>query len=131
MKTFDRNFFRKRTFSEEQLDAFKRSAREDLAIASESAYTQVKFRFSYDALLKLGIFLVARSGYKLRSVPGHHVKLLAALSDLSGTPDVEPVAETMRQKRNLDLYEGGVGVTDSEASEYLKFIMDLFKSLGL
>ena len=90
-----------------------------LAIAAESEYTQVRFRFSYDALLKLGILLVARAGCKVRSVPGHHTKLLAALADLSGTPDVEPVAETMRQKRNLDLYEGGAYVTDSRGGAIL------------
>jgi hypothetical protein len=131
MKTLDKNFFRKQKFTAQQLQSFERSAKEDLAIAAESEYTQVRFRFSYDALLKLGILLTAREGYKARSVPGHHIKLLEALAAFSGTPDVEVVADTMRQKRNMDLYEGGAYVSDSEASEYLKFVRDLFKRLGL
>ena len=84
MKTLDKNFFRRQQYTTQQLEAFACSAREDLLIAAESDYTQVKFRFSYDALIKLGILLVARVGYKVRSIPSHHVKLLAAITDLNG-----------------------------------------------
>ena len=131
MKTLDRNFFRKQKFTDEQLLAFERGAKEDLEIASDSDYIQVKFRFCYDALLKLGIFVVAKAGYKIRSIPGHHIKLLEALSLLSETPDVEIVAETMRQKRNMDLYEGGAYVSESEVAEYLDFVKDLFRNLQI
>ena len=91
----------------------------------------MRFRFSYDALLKLGILMVAKQGYKVRSIPGHHIKILEALSLLSETPDVEVVADTMRQKRNLDLYEGGALISESEALEYLRFVRELFRSLKL
>jgi hypothetical protein len=131
MTILDRNFFRRQTYTAQQLHSFERSAREDLAIAAQSEYTQVKFRFCYDALLKLGILLAARAGYKVRSVPGHHIKLLEALADLAETPDVEVMADAMRQKRNMNLYEGGAYVSDSEAAEYLRFVLDLFKRLGL
>ena len=131
MKKLDSQFFKKQTFTKEQLEAFERSAKEDLSIAGESEYTQVRFRFSYDALLKLGILMVAKQGYKVRSIPGHHIKILEALSLLSETPDVEVVADTMRQKRNLDLYEGGALISESEALEYLRFVRELFRSLKL
>ena len=131
MKMLNRNFFRKQSFTSEQLDAFARSAKDDLAIAAESEYVQVKFRFCYDAMIKLGILLAARAGYKVRSIPGHHIRLLAALAEISGVADVEVLADTMRQKRNMDLYEGGVFVSEAEASEYLKFVQDLFESCGV
>ena len=131
MKTLDKNFFRKQKFTGEQLLAFERGAKEDLQIASDSDYIQVKFRFCYDALLKLGILLVAKAGYKVRSITGHHIKLLEALSILSETPDVEIIAEAMRQKRNMDLYEGGAFVSESEVTEYLDFVKSLFRNLQI
>lgn len=127
---FQREFFKKQSFTPEQLERFFQAAEEDLKIAAETTYNQVRFRFSYDAMLKLGIALVARQGYKVRSVAGHHAKLLQALGELLNDPDIENVADIMRQKRNMDLYEGGTLISEKECQEYLEYVMEMFQKAG-
>lgn len=64
MINFESQHFQKLTFQEKQIDQFLLSAQHDFKIAEES---DVVFKFSYDALIKLGIMLIAKKGYKVRS----------------------------------------------------------------
>src|SRR5258706_11340836 len=107
MKGFEPKFFQRFSFTKEQLDAYLKSSQRDFNIAQESDVAEVVFKFAYDAMLKLAIFLAAKKGYKTRSVPGHHIKLLEKLAEILNQDDIVVVAEEMRQKRNLDLYQGG------------------------
>ena len=124
---FSKDFFRTQGFTSEQLSRFFHAADEDLMIASDTNYNQVRFRFSYDAMLKLGIALIATRGYRVRSVPGHHVKILEALGALLNDSDVESIADLMRQKRNQDLYEGGALISEKESEEYREYVRQLFE----
>jgi len=54
MINFESQHFQKLAFKEEQIDQFLKSGLHDLKIAEESDISDVIFKFSYDALIKLG-----------------------------------------------------------------------------
>ena len=86
----------------------------------------MKFTYSYQALIKTGITLLAKVGkVKVRSIPGHHVKILEKMSEILGDEDVLIIGNAMRMKRNADLYGGGELVGEKEANDYLKFVQKI------
>jgi hypothetical protein len=62
MINFESQYFQKLAFKEGQIDQFVKSALHDLKIAEESNVPDVAFKFGYDALIKLGIALIAKKG---------------------------------------------------------------------
>ncbi len=56
MINFEQQHFQKLSFKKEQLKQLSNSALRDLEIAEESTIPEVIFKFSYDALIKSGIF---------------------------------------------------------------------------
>lgn len=122
MTIFEQGYFRKFKFTQAQVDQTLRNARRDLQIAQEDAHREVRFTYSYQALIKVGLALIAKQGYKVRSVPGHHVKLLVKMSDLLSDPDILAIGDAMRMKRNDDFYGGGVLITEKEAADYMGFV---------
>ena len=131
MINFESRHFQKLTFKEEQIDQFLISARHDLKIAEESDVPDVVFKFSYDALIKLGIMLIAKKGYKIRSTAGHHIKILEKLSQLLKDEDIVVLGNKMRQERNVNLYDGGFFTGEKDCLEYLKFVKSAFKKAGI
>jgi hypothetical protein len=127
MTNFERSHFQKFTFTKEQIKQFIKSAYHDLQIAEESDIPDVIFKFSYDALIKLGISLIAREGYKVRSAVGHHVKILEKLSQLLGDEDVLVLGNKMRQERNFNFYDGGIFIPEKDSEAYLAFVKSLFQ----
>jgi len=127
MTNFESQYFQKLAFKEEQIEQFLKSAWHDLKIAQESDIPDVVFKFSYDALIKLGIVLIAKKGYKVRSTIGHHVKILEKLSQLLKDEDILVLGNKMRQERNVNLYDGGFFVGEKDSLEYLKFVKSAFK----
>lgn len=121
--------FQKFTFTKDQLTHLIESAKHDLSIARTSELSEIRFKFSYDALIKIGLFCIAKEGYRVRSTAGHHVQILERLGELENNEDVAIIGNVMRQKRNRDLYEGICSITDKEAEEYLNFIENLIVSL--
>ena len=107
MTNFESQYFQKLSFREEQIEHLSKSAFHDLQIAEESSIPDVVFKFGYDALIKLGIVLIAKKGYKVRSTAGHHVKILEKLSQLINDEDILVLGNKMRQERNANLYDGG------------------------
>ena len=53
---FDKIFFHKIKFNEEQLENILNSAKKDLLVAQKSKVVEVVFKFSYDAFLKFGMY---------------------------------------------------------------------------
>jgi len=53
---------------------------------------------------------------------GHHIKILEKLSEILDNKDIEIMGEAMRKKRNRDLYDGGVIISEKEAKDYLEFV---------
>jgi hypothetical protein len=129
MTNSDSQFFQKFSFSKEQVRKYLQAAERDWKIARGSDVADVVFRFSYDALLKLAVYVAACSGLRVRSITGHHIKLLEKLSEALQDEDAFYVANEMRQKRNFDLYQGGSLITDKDAESYLSFVNSVFKSV--
>ncbi len=127
MTNFESQHFQKLPIKEEQIEQFLKSALHDLKIAQDSDIPDVIFKFSYDALIKLGIALIAKKGYKIRSTAGHHVKILEKLSQLFKDEDILVLGNKMRQERNVNLYDGGFFVGEKDSHEYLKFVKSAFK----
>ena len=131
MINFESQHFQKLVFKEKQIDQFLMSARHDLKIAEESGISDVVFKFSYDALVKLGIMLIAKKGCKVRSNAGQHVKILEKLSQLLKDEDILVLGNKMRQERNVNLYDGGFFVGEKDSLEYLEFVKSTFKKAGI
>ena len=127
MINFESQHFQKLAFKEGQIDQFLKSALHDLKIAEESDISDVIFKFSYDALIKLGIALIAKKGYKVRSAAGHHVKILEKLSQLLKDEDILVLGNKIRQERNVNLYDGGFFIGEKDSLEYLKFVKSVFE----
>ena len=127
MTHFDTKYFQKFQFTKQQIDRFLQSALRDLKIARQDKFSEVRFSYSYQALVKAGIALIAKvGGVKVRSVPGHHVKILEKMSEILKNPDVLIFGNAMRIKRNSDFYGGGESITEKEAKDYLQFTEKTF-----
>ncbi|EKD65316.1 MAG: hypothetical protein ACD_50C00118G0002 [uncultured bacterium] len=126
---FQEEFYHKFKFEESQVKDYFRSAKSSLEIAGKVDIPEVIFKFSYDALIKLGITLIAREGYKTRSTTGHHIKILEAMSRILKDEEIETVGNMMRRQRNMDLYNGGIIVTEKESREYLNFVRGVFRKV--
>ncbi|MFH0985707.1 MAG: hypothetical protein V1882_09290 [Candidatus Omnitrophota bacterium] len=83
--------------------------------------------YAYQALIKLGIALLAAEGLKVRSIPGHHIKILESMSAMLKDPDILTIGNAMRMKRNQDLYGAGTMITEKESRDYLLFIQKILK----
>ncbi len=127
MIEFNQHEFQKLKFSSEQLIKYIASAQHDLNIACEADVPDVIFKFSYDALLKVGIYLIAKAGYKVRSRAGHHFRIVEKLSELLKDENIAILGNKMRQERNVGLYLGGLSVSQKEALEYLDFVRAVFE----
>ena len=126
MMNFENDYFQKLKFTENQTKEYFISAKRKLEIAQESNIPEVIFTFSYDALIKLGIALISEKGYKVRSIRGHHIKILEKTSQLLKNKDINTIGNEMRQKRNTDLYGGGVLISEKDSKAYTKFIQNIF-----
>jgi hypothetical protein len=122
-----KEFFQKFKFSAEEISKRFESARHDLEIAEKDAFSEVRFTYAFQAMIKIGIALLAQEGSKVRSIPGHHVKILERMSEILKDPDILVFGNRMRMKRNQDLYGGGELITEKEAADYLVFVQKVFK----
>ena len=122
MTTPDPEFFRKSKFSKTQIAGYLKNAFRDLEIAAEDSFVEVRFTYAYQALIKAGLALLAHEGVKVRALPGHHIRILEAVSRILKDPDAFTVGNAMRMKRNEDLYGEGGFVSEKEAEEYLESI---------
>ena len=119
---FSSNFFQKRRFTEKEISRYLKSAVRDFEIASKNKEPEVVFSFSYFALIKIGIILIASCGYRVKSRMGHHMRILEKMSEILDDEDAGVIGDKMRSKRNSDLYERGVLITQKESKYYLDFI---------
>ncbi|MBN1687528.1 MAG: hypothetical protein JW893_00350 [Candidatus Omnitrophica bacterium] len=125
------DYFRKFDFKPEDIKRYLRSALRDLEIAEKDKFPEVKFTYSYQALIKTGIALLAKvRKLKVRSVPGHHVKILDEMGEILKREDVVVIGNAMRMKRNADLYGGGEIVGEKETDDYFKFVQTVIAEAG-
>lgn len=121
MIKFEDKYFTKFDFTKGQIKKNFDNALKDLRIAREDKILEVKFSYAYTAIIKAGIALLSFYGRKVKSVPGHHVKIIEKMSGILSDDSINDMANLMRSKRNLDLYAGGIAVTEKECAEYLLF----------
>lgn len=124
---FETKFFQKNKFEDRTISKYFRNAIKDLGIAVRSKEPEVIFNFSYFALVKIGIVLISACGYRVRSRVGHHIKILEKLSQILNDRNIEIIGNRMRKKRNLDLYEGGIIISQKEAKDYLDFVKEIIR----
>jgi hypothetical protein len=123
MINFETKYFVKFDFSDKQIGQYLSNALKDLEIAQENKRPEVKFNYSYTALIKGGIALIAKIGnVKSRSIPGHHIKIIEKMSEILQDENINEVGNSMRMKRNRDLYSGGVFISDKESEDFYFFI---------
>lgn len=119
---FSSRYFQKKEYREKTISRYFRNAFKDLKIAFENEEPEVIFRFSYSALVKIGITLIGFHGYRVMSRRGHHVRILKKLSEILGDEDIEIIGNKMRKKRNSDMYGAGVLISAKEAKDYREFV---------
>lgn len=122
----DKEFFQKFKFSTKEIDIRFENAKRDLEIAEKDPFPEVRFTYAFQALIKIGIGVLARKGLKIRSIPGHHVKILERMSDSLKDPDIMTIGNAMRMKRNQDLYGAGEMISEKESRDYLEFVRKIF-----
>jgi len=127
MIKFETAYFNKFDFTEEQVARFLNNALKDLEIAKENSRPEVKFSYSYSAFIKGGMALLAKVGkVKIRSIPGHHVKIIEKMKEILKDETVEIIGNAMRSKRNEDFYGGGVLISEKESIDYNLFVEKVF-----
>jgi hypothetical protein len=112
-------------FSREQIEKYYQAALHDFKIAKDSRIPEIIFNFSYNGLIKLAIAFCAKNKLRVKSQQGHHIELIRKLAEFLNDIDIELIGNEMRQKRNRDLYEGGIIITDKQAREYLDYILKI------
>lgn len=122
---FEDKYFAKFRFTDEQIKRNLANAARDIVIARKDEFLDVKFNYTYTALLKLGIALLSFHQRKVKSVPGHHVKIIDKLAELLNDENIAELGNVMRSKRNRDLYDGGIEITTKECEEYISFVENI------
>ncbi len=119
---FEDKYFIKFKFTGEQIKKNFNNALKDLNIAKRDRILEVKFNYAYSALIKAGITLLSYYQIRIKSIPGHHIKLIEKTAEILKDGAVYDIGNAMRSKRNLDLYAGGIVVTEKECREYIKLV---------
>jgi uncharacterized protein (UPF0332 family) len=119
---FDDKYFTKFQFTAEQIKQNLKNALRDLAIAKKDTIIEVKFTYTYTALIKAGIALLSYYRVKVKSVPGHHQIIIDTIAKILNDDVIADIGNVMRSKRNTDLYAGGIEVTEKESISYLTFV---------
>lgn len=126
---FEDKYFVKFRFTDEQVKKNLQNAVRDIDIAEKDEFLDVKFNYTYTALLKLGITLLSFHQRKVKSAPGHHVKIIDILAELLKDEEIADLGNLMRSRRNRDLYDGGIEVTSKECKEYIAFVKDILQRI--
>jgi len=126
---FEDKYFIRFRFSKAQIKKNLNNTLKDLDIAKKVKILDVKFNYAYTALIKSGITLLSYYQWKVKSAPGHHIKIIEKLAQILKDDDIENIGNVMRSKRNLDFYAGGIEITKKECSEYISFIEDVITKL--
>lgn len=115
------------TFSKAAIERNLHNALRDHEIACKDDFKEVRFTYAYTTLVKIGIAVLSVHQMRVRSVMGHHAKLISKMAELLENETIEVIGNVMRMKRNKDLYTGGSQITDKECKEYLEFVTDVVK----
>jgi hypothetical protein len=124
---FKSEFLKKQSFDQVSLKKYLAKAKSNFYIALSSKTPEVKFHFSYLALIQIGITLIATKNYRIKSKDGHHIMIIESLAELLGENDINVIGGRMRQKRNADIYGELTTITTKEAKQYQDFVEKVLK----
>ena len=119
---FEEKYFSHFDFGNAQVVKHFENALKDLKIAEMDKIPDVKFNYAYSALIKSGIALLSHQQIKVKSVPGHHIKIIEKLAETLKDDTINDIGNAMRSKRNIGMYSGGIEVTEKECQEYIDFV---------
>jgi hypothetical protein len=128
---FEEKYFAKFPFTPGQVKNNLANSLKDLHIAKKVNIVDVKFNYAYTSLIKAGIALLSQHQAKVKSVPGHQAKIIEKMAEILEDDTIRTMGNLMRSKRNLDLYAGGVEITEKECKEYLEFVESIIKRANL
>lgn len=126
---FEDRYFIKFNFTKDQIIKNFKNAFKDLKIAKRDKILEVKFNYAYTTLIKAGIALLSYYKIKVKSVPGHHIKIIEKLAEVLKDDSIADMGNLMRSKRNLEFYSGGIEVTQKECNDYIKFVEKILKKI--
>jgi len=129
MIKFENKYFLKFPFTNELIEKNIKNALKDLNIAKKVNILEVKFNYSYSALIKAGIALLSYYQVKVKSAPGHHIKIIEKIAQILNNKEIEDIGNSMRSKRNLDFYAGGIEVTEKECREFISFVEKILSKI--
>ena len=127
---FEDKHFRHHDFDKSQMEKNYQNALKDLGIAKKDSILEVKFNYAYTAFIKAGIALLSSYNTKIKSIPGHHIKLVEKMAEILEDDSIADMGNLMRSKRNLDFYSGGIEVTEKECHDYIKFVEGIVTKIG-
>ncbi|HAM39289.1 MAG: hypothetical protein A2474_05580 [Elusimicrobia bacterium RIFOXYC2_FULL_34_12] len=127
---FDKNYFEKQNYTEYTLSKYLKSGKHCLDIARKNSELEIRFHFVYMAFLKIGLYYIAKEGYRVKSRPGHHKIIIETLSNILGDENIAIIGDKIRKDRNLDLYASDEKITQKEVDEYFSFVEYIFKRLN-
>lgn len=104
-----------------QIKRYYEAGVKDLHLASLAKAPELVFYACYNVIIKIAIAVCAKNNLKVKAQSGHHVELINKLAEYLGDNNVLDDANRMRRKRNMDLYGGGLFISEKEAINYLKF----------
>ena len=119
---FEDRYFNHFNFTQDQVNKNMQNALKDFEISNKDKILEVKFNYAYTALIKAGIALLSYYKTKIKSVPGHHIKIIEKTSEILKEESIIELGNAMRSKRNLDFYSGGIEITEKECREYIEFV---------
>jgi len=130
MIKFEDKYFAEFDFTKEQIRKNFENAQKDLGIAKKDQIPEVKFSYAYQAFIKAGIALLSFYKVKIKSVPGHHAKIIEKVAHILQDNSVDTIGNVMRSKRNFDIYSGGIETTEKECREYIEFAQNVLSKIG-
>ena len=124
-------YFRQIDFTPEQIKKYYDNAFHTLKIAGDDNNDEVRFDYSYKALIKAGITLIAAmKNAKVRGgIPGHHIKIIEVLSEILNDDTIVSVGNAMRNTRNLDLYCGETTITQKQSLDYYNYVKTILEKV--
>ena len=126
---FDNKYFSAFTFTKEQIGKNLNNAFKDFNIAQKDKIPEVKFNYAYTAFLKAGIALLSLYQVRIKSQPGHHLRIIEKMAEILKDESISEVGNAIRHKRNTDLYAGGVEITEKECREYIDFVRNVLSRI--
>ncbi|MBU0661677.1 hypothetical protein KKG22_05915 [Patescibacteria group bacterium] len=122
MIKFEDKYFINFNFDKGQIKNHFENATKDLKIAEIDKILDVKFNYAYSSLIKAGLALLSFHQVKIKSVPGHQIKIIEKLAEIIKNDAIYDIGNVMRSKRNIGMYAGGIEVTEKECKEYIIFV---------